>query len=373
MTESHVLRVAMDASVLRQFNTGTEEFIEGLVSGLHQLGIETVGLGVSVPLDPAAEQLGQPVRGKRSPAAKWLWETRGLPRAAARADVDVVHIPYLAHPPRLLRLPTVVTVHDLIPYRFPNYQRRWRDRTYFAQLKPRLAQATRLVAISQATREDIQLVFPELAPRTVVIPNGVHDLFYQPPPPDQLSALAAHGVDVNRPRILYVGGYAEHKNVRVLIEAAARVLPEHDAELVLVGAADVPEALALVRGAHLAGRVRTTSRISRGALRAWYGCATIFAFPSRYEGFGLPPAQALAAGVPVAAAQTAAVEEVLGSAALWAPADDVDAWAVNLRRLLEDVDLRERLRKDGRARAASYRWQAVAARYADVYREVAQR
>jgi glycosyltransferase involved in cell wall biosynthesis len=373
MTDAQELRVAMDVSVLRRFNTGTEEFIEGLVGGLSQVGLGTVGLGAARPLDPAAEQLGQPLRDKRSPLAKWLWETRTLSRLAERTGADVVHIPYLAHPPQPLHVPTVVTVHDLIPYRFPGYQRRWRDRTYFAQLKPRLSHASRLVAISAATQEDIQLVFPELAGRAVVIPNGVHDVFYAPPSAEALARLAAGGADPDRPRVLYIGGYAPHKNVRVLLHAAAAVLPSREAELVLVGAADAPDVLALAHRAGLAGLVRATGRVSRAELRAWYSCATVFAFPSRYEGFGLPPAQALAAGVPVAAARTAAVEEVLGPAALWAEPDDVDAWTANLAQLLDDAALRDRLRQAGRTRAASYRWRAVAARYADVYREVAQR
>ena len=365
-------QVAMDLSVLRQFNTGTEEFIEGLVGGLDQLGVSVIPLDVEQPLQPQQAQLGQKTRSKRSPAAKWFWESWGLAAALRRTNADVVHIPYLAHPPRPLAVPAVVTVHDLIPYRFPHYQRRLRDRQYFRGLKAHLQYAARFVAISQATREDLAIVFPDLGARTVVIPNGVHEDFYRPVPPAPVDALIAHGVLVSRPRLLYVGGYAVHKNVGILLRAASRVLPSRDAELVLIGAAHNPAVARLVATEHLERHVHITDRVSRAELRAWYACSTAFCFPSRYEGFGLPPAQALAAGVPVVASRTAALEEVLGEAALFAPPDDLDAWVHNLERLLDDGVLRQRLAALGQTRAGSYHWAAVAAQYADVYREVAR-
>ncbi len=363
------VRVGIDMSVLREFNTGTEEFIEGLVGGLDQQGLQVVGLGADEPLDPHQDRLGQPLRTKRSPLQKWDWERSGIVRAARSAGVDVLHIPYMTHPPAPPGLPTIVNVHDVIPYRFPGYQRRLRDRRYFAALRSRLPLATRLVAVSQATADDFALVFPRCAASLVVIPNGVHESFFEAPTPEGEAELARVLPLPDRPRLLYVGGYQAHKNLELLLRLAARTLIELDAELVLVGGAGRPQ-LEMLAGSSLKGRLRLTGRLSRPALRALYGASRALLFPSRYEGFGLPPAQALAAGIPVLASRGPALQEVLGEAALFADPDDVDTWAENLVRLVTDEDLRKRLREKGWAQASQFRWAAVAARYRNLYREV---
>lgn len=362
-------RVGIDVSVLRQFNTGTEEFIEGLVGGLAGIGMSVVGLGADVPLDARQDRLGQPLRTRRSPIEKWSWERTGIVRAARTAGVDLLHIPYMTHPPARPGLPTIVNVHDVIPYRFSGYQRRFRDRRYFTALRSRLPLATCLVAVSQTTADDFARVFPRCSTPVVVIPNGVHESFFEPPTADGEAELARVLEGTDRPRLLYVGGYQMHKNVDILLRAAVATLDQLDAELVLVGGAGRPELEALA-GSSLKGRLRLTGRLSRPALRALYASSTALLFPSRYEGFGLPPAQALAAGVPVAASLGPALQEVLGEAALFADPDDVSAWAHNVVRIVTEGELRRRLTATGQEQSQRFRWSAVAARYLDLYREV---
>ncbi|MGC8488018.1 MAG: glycosyltransferase, partial [Clostridia bacterium] len=185
------VRVGLDGSVLRQFNTGTEEFIESLVRGLYRIGVNLCGIGCAKPLEPDQERLGQPLREKRPPWAKWRWETAGLVSEAAAAGVNVLHIPYMAHPPGALALPTVVNVHDVIPYRFPAYQRRFRDRQYFKALRGRLQFATRLVAVSRATADDFAVVFPHLTDRLEVIPIGPDEAYHALPTAEGAAELAA--------------------------------------------------------------------------------------------------------------------------------------------------------------------------------------
>jgi glycosyltransferase involved in cell wall biosynthesis len=364
--------VGLDCFPLRSLTSGTEEYIEGLVRGLWAHGVTVTALG-GAPLDPADPRLGQPERPKPTPWAKWWWETRGLAQAAARTPVTVVHIPYLAHPPRPLGQPTVVTVHDLIPYQFPGYGGRARDRAYFRALPARLGHATRLVAVSVATRDAVAQWFPLWLPRLSVIANGVHDAFFAPPATDALHT--AQALCSERPaarRVLYVGNYQPHKNVPTLLQAFSRLPQDLNVRLILVGSAGDATVDAWVRAAGVADRVDRLPRVNRPVLRALYELADVFAFPSRLEGFGLPPAQALAAGVPCAVSETPAVAEVVGDAALRADPDDIDGWAANLTRLLDpDDETARRLVARGRERAQAFRWAAVAEQYRELYAELA--
>lgn len=364
------LRVGMDVSPLRAFATGTEEYIEGLVYGLAAHGIPVTGWGSPYPLDATDPYLGQSgPKLKIAPWDKWRWETKGLIRAASQSDVTVAHIPYMSHPSRPLPVPTVVTVHDLIPFRFPGYQRRLRDRLYFHSLPDRLRHAAFLVAVSDVTRSEIAETFPDWRHKVRVILNGVHPAYYEEPDAALMEQTKRQVGLSERPRILYVGGYQAHKNVSVLLSAFERLALDVDCELVLVGAEanETVKRWVSERGLHT--RVVLTGRVPRPQLVALYHLATVFASPSRYEGFGLPAAQALAAGCPSAVSRTPALLEVVQDAALVADPDDEHGWADNLLRLLSDDTGRQDVIRRGLERAKAFHWNAVAARYMDVYHE----
>ena len=359
--------VGLDTSPLAALNTGTEEVLDGLLHGLYQVGQAVVPLAPPrQALDMEARSLGLTPTARPSHRAKWRWETAGLARAAAAAGVDVVHVPYLAHPPRPLPVPTVVTVHDLIPYLYPGYQQRWRTRWYFRRLAARLPYASRLVAVSEATWHDIALVFPAWHARVVVIPNGVHPQYFLPPDAAELQSARQElglreGEDRDTPVLLYAGGYQPHKNVPLLLKAvqAAREAMPH-LRLLLAGAAgQLDEAAA--PGATL------LPRVSRARLAALYALATVVVCPSRYEGFGLPAAQGLAAGTPVVASDIPAHREVLGEAACLLPVDDPAAWAEALTALLQDPARRRELAAAGRERAGAFRWERAARQYQALY------
>lgn len=365
------LRVGMDVSPLRTFSTGTEEYIEGLVHGLLAHGIPVTGWGSPEPLDPLDPHPGQTGRAKKlGPWEKWRWENDGIVRAASQSHVSVAHIPYMSHPMRALPMPTVVTVHDLIPFRFPGYQRRFRDRLYFRSLPARLRHADVLVAVSDATRRELTETFPAWESRVRVILNGVHPAYYEEPDAAFMEETAHQLGLMDRPRILYVGGYQAHKNVPLLLSAFERVSINLDSELVLVGAEanETIQRLVSERGLH--ARVVLTGRLSREQLAALYHLATVFASPSRYEGFGLPAAQALATGCPTAVSRTPALLEVVQDAALVADPDDERGWAENLLTLLSNEGARQEGIQRGLARAQAFHWDAVAAQYIALYNEV---
>lgn len=358
--------VGLDTAPLAALNTGTEEVLEGLLYGLHQVGQPVVPLAHRhQALDLTAPGLGLTPTVRPSHRAKWQWETTGLWRAAAAADVDVVHVPYLAHPPRPLPVPTVVTVHDLIPYLYPGYQQRWRTRWYFRRLAARLPHASRLVAVSEATWHDMAVVFPAWHARVVVIPNGVHPQYFAPPDAAELAQARQElglAPEADAPVLLYAGGYQPHKNVPLLLGAAAAAREEAPGlRLLLAGAAGQLDAAA-APGATL------LPRVSRARLRALYALATLVVCPSRYEGFGLPAAQGLAAGTPVVASDIPAHREVLGDAACLLPADAPAAWAAALTALLGDPARRQELAAAGRERAEALTWEVAARHYQALYR-----
>ncbi len=356
--------VGLDTAPLAGQHTGTEEVLEGLLYGLAAVGQPVVALAhPGQRLDPSVGGLGVKPTARPSHSAKWRWETRGLARAAAAAHVDVVHVPYLAHPPRPLPVPTVVTVHDLIPYLYPGYQRRVRAQIYFRRVARHVGHARRLVAVSESTWHDIAVVFPAWHARVVVIPNGVHPAYFADPDPIEVHAARAElHLSGGEPLLLYAGGYQPHKNVPLLAaaaEAAARTTP--GLRLVLVGAASsVLQAESAV--------ATPLPRVSRARLRALYALATLVVCPSRYEGFGLPAAQGLAAGTPVLASDIPAHREVLGDAACLLPVDAPERWADAIGSLVQEARRREDLAGAGRERAEAFRWEVAARQYQALYR-----
>lgn len=366
------MRLAMDVSIMVQCRTGTEEYVEGLVWGLSRCGVPVLGVGrPGQALLPDQPCLGLPLRRRRSPWEKWWWENLGL-RRAVRRDVDLVHIPYLTHPPAPLSVPSVVTVHDLIPFRLEVYRRRLRDKAYFGWIRRSLRYATHLVAISQATQADLAQIFPELADRVSVIPNGVHPAYFQEVDHALLDAVSHRYGLARRPRLLYVGGYDWRKNVETLLQAA-RVIFSHlpEGEMVLVGGRQ-PAVAAAVARMGLQDRVILTPFLSRREVVALYHAADLFVFPSTYEGFGLPPAQAMAVGVPVVAGNSRAVAEVVADTGVLVDPLSVDAWVDAVERVLATPALAQRMAARGRARAEDFAWEQVALSYARLYERVVQ-
>ncbi len=366
-SENSGMKIAMDISIMESCRTGTEEYTEGLVWGLHRVGTSVVGMGrPGAAILPNQPCLGLNHRSHRAWWRKWWWENLGI--MMAPRNVDLIHIPYMAHPPRPLAVPVVVTVHDLIPFRLASYHHRLRERMYFDMVRRRLPQATALVAISQATLQDVDDFFPGLASKVTVIPNGVHPTFFQPVRVEQMDALLRELRLIKRPRILYVGGYDERKNVQTLVKAAQEVFDRRrDGELVLVGALHQPQMVRLVSELGMERHSVLTPSVSRLSLAALYQASDIFAFPSTYEGFGLGPAQALAAGVPVVASNIPAVSEVVGEAGILVSPRSVQEWVQALQRVLESPALSQKMVARGKARAEDFAWERVALQYQKLY------
>lgn len=303
----------------------------------------------------------------RRRVARVLGEMRWLPRHTVEADL--VHHAGGTAPPRSRR-PYVLTLHDLQPLE-ATATHSWLKRTYLALVVPRsLRRARRVVVPSEFVRTTVLSRMGIDPEKVVVIPHGVARPT-DPTPADELrSRFDLGGRVVFYPAITY-----PHKDHRTLLEAFPRVLERHpDALLVLTGRADAAEqdVRATIDRLGIATRVRRLGRIAASDVAGLYGLASVVAVPSRYEGFGLPAAEAMAHGVPVVVADATALPEVVGDAGVLVAPGDVAAWSDALSDLLGDPARCARLAEAGRARvASSFSWSANARALAEVYREAA--
>jgi len=282
----------------------------------------------------------------------WLWDQVQLPLRMKKERIDVFLTPYFKAP-LAAPSPVVLIINDLIPLFFPE-EHGWLSRTYF-RLMSGIAtrRADRIVAISMKTKEDLLKFFRLPAPRISVVHLGLEERFRR-----QESSPAEITKKYGLPQqyILYVGNLSPHKNVKGLVQAYS-LLPESlrkRHKLVLVsGQADQfrPGIEKKVKKTGMSADVVFAGCLDDKDLPAVYRSAFLFVFPSFYEGFGLPPLEAMACGCPVASSNASSMPEVLGEAALFFDPDDRPGMAGAMRRLAEDENLRTELQRKGRARA----------------------
>ncbi|HEY3080133.1 MAG TPA: glycosyltransferase family 1 protein [Chloroflexota bacterium] len=306
------------------------------------------------------------------PPARIGWEQLVAPVEAARGRLDLLHgLAYAV--PRLAPCPTVVTVHDLSFLRFPELFR-GPNRLYLgAVTRMSVARARKVIAVSGSTKRELVELLGVPPERVEVIPNGLEPHF-RPLPHDEVERFRrARGLPERF--VLHVGTLEPRKNVPLLVGAYARLrrrgLPH---ALVLAGGRGwlYDAIFAEVKARGLAEDVLFPGFIPEGEQPLWYNAAAAFAYPSVYEGFGLPPLESMACGTPVVVANSSSLPEVVGEAGLTVDPGDEAGLAEALGRLIEDGALRDRLRGAGLERAKLFDWNDVARRTVAVYRRVAE-
>lgn len=329
------------------------------------------------PSAPADVQI-VPTLVRRPNLAKLDFEQRVFPRAARRGSFQLAHVPHFG-PPVLPSLPTIVTIHDLIPLILPAYRGSLRVRLYtrLAALGARRAQA--VVADSDACARDIatHLRIPRARIHTVYLAAGAR---YQP-------ARAAEPIQRVREKyrlperfLLYLGGFDVRKNVPHLIGSFARLREEHQAgwKLVLAGplpdseSAFFPDPRRATRAHQVQESVQLIGFVAEEDKPALYSAARAFLYPSEYEGFGLPPLEAMACGTPVIASNRASLPEVVGDAGWLLEPYDVGGWCEALRALIHDDALVQERRERGLAQAGRFSWERAGRETLAIYRQVLQ-
>ena len=306
------------------------------------------------------------------PALYDAWNTLGVPPLGLvhRRDIDVVHTPSLAVPPRS-RVPLVVTVHDAAPLLFPDTSTRRGRRFHARGFAAAAKRADLVIAVSHAAADEVAAHTAIPRDRMRVIHHGVDQEIADDSAVARARAALGLGAE---PYVLWVGTLEPRKNVGVLLEAFGAVAREGDLayRLVVVGprgwsdTADVVRA----RAEALGGRVVLAGSVGSDVLRALYRGADVFAFPSLHEGFGMPLLEAMAQETAVVCSDIPVFHEVAGDAARYVLPDDVDGWVQALTTLCSDDAARAELAIRGRARASTFTWAECAARTRAVYRDL---
>jgi glycosyltransferase involved in cell wall biosynthesis len=349
------LRIGIDAHAIGERKTGNERFMANLVPALRALCDHELVLYFTRP-EAAAPWRGLPRTSVRllRPSHPLARIPFTLPYRAARDRLDVLFVQYTTPP--VLGCPVVTVVHDvafgLFPHFFAPSERRWMRRT----IPPSMRRASGVVTVSEFSKREIARVYGIPPQRITVAHDGVDPVFTDPSPRTS---------PVEPPFFLTVGNLQPRKNLATLIRAFRQLIREHP---------EVPERLAVVgqewfeAGAiqreaedlRVEGRVVFTGYVSDHELVGLMRGATAFAYPSVYEGFGLPPVEAMAAGTPTLVADIPVTREVIGDAGLRLPPVDPMAWAEGLRQVATDAPLRARLAAAGPERAARFTWEGCA-------------
>lgn len=379
------MRIAINGMFWQQPNVGSGQYVRGLLDGLARTApTHDYILLLPAAAEPATQhppQPGAPLRfvsvptpfsGRNTNLAKLWFEQVGVPRAAARLHADLLHVPYFA-PPLVSSVPVVATVLDLIPLLLPEYRGGAAVRAY-TRLAARAAHRAReVIAISDDSRNDILAHLGCASAHVTAIPLAAGTQ-YGPRNRAEAAGEVAARYGLRGPFVYYVGGLDARKNVPMLLRAWAglRRAGGPAATLALAGRALgrnptlFPNLDALIHELGIGDSVRRID-VPHADNLILYNAATAFAFPSRYEGFGLPPLEALACGTPAVVSNASSLPEVVGDAALLAAPDDIPAWTAALWRLLADATLRDTLRERGLARAAQFSYTRVATDTLAVY------
>jgi glycosyltransferase involved in cell wall biosynthesis len=297
------------------------------------------------------------------------WHTMGRPHLEHYlGELDLVHAPSLVFPPS--RAPLVATVHDLCILKYPGaFPSRWKI-FHHRGLRLILRHARVILADSHSTADDLYALIGKGDPRIRVVPLGV-DVPEEPGEREVEEVLAKHGLAPGY--ILFVGTVEPRKNLSRLVQAYAAFSAEEkkkSGELVLVGAPGWMGRRELTRILSQAG-VRWLGYLPQRELEAVYRGATIFVYPSVYEGFGLPVLEAMARGIAVVTSDSSSLREVGEEAALLVDPGDPMELRKAMRRLLDDEGMRGELTERGRERAAAYRWERTTELTMQAYKDAA--
>jgi glycosyltransferase involved in cell wall biosynthesis len=374
--------VGIDIRRIRDFGVGT--YIRNVVRSLGR--IDHRNDFVLIGGEDRLREIGDlppnfhPVNFDEEPTTTRGW--LGFRRILSQNQCDVVHIPHLFWIPRYLPCPYVMTVHDVLEHLYRAHNGSGLRRAMHSWLTCRvLDRAARILAVSNFTKKDIERHFGIPENKIEVVYNAIDDRFRLGHASEADRQFIAERYQVNHPFLLYAGRIRPHKNVARIIEAFAALKTElekehkfEDLKLLIIGdeLSTHPDLRRAVVKSGAQNDVRFLGFVPIDVLRIFYDAAKIFVFPSLYEGFGLPPLEAMAHGTPVVTSNTSSLPEVVGNAAVLVNPENVFDIMKALHRVLLDQPLRERLKQRGYEQAQRYSWDASAQRILQVYYEVAR-
>ena len=375
------MKIALDIRRMTEFGVGT--YTRNVVRALGRLDRNTKYFLIGSP--EKVKEIGSlPANFHTVPlleadtTAKGYFEFRTILK---RLNVDLVHIPHLFWMPRSLPCPYVMTVHDVLEHMSRSKGHSGLRRSLHYQLTRRvLLGAARIFAVSQFSKSEVEKLFGISPKKIEVAYNAIDERFLHGHANDADRQLIAERYLVAYPFLLYAGRISPHKNLVRIIEAFSALkgqlekegrLP--DLKLIIIGddLSSHPDLRRTVIRSGVHNDVRFFGFVPIDILRIFYDLAVAFLFPSLYEGFGLPPLEAMAHGTPVVTSNTSSLPEVVGNAAVLVNPENVFEIMRATHRVLVDPALREKLKLRGYERSKHFSWDDSARRILKVYREVA--
>ena len=374
------LRVAIDLRPLAlEHVTGVGQVILETLEELGSAGVAFTGLSHR-PVPEGRIPEGIPVLHQAGVGGRIRWESGVLPRLLRAVDPapDLFHATWNHGVPRNAPVPSVLTVHDVIPWIHPELvpwpRPAWLHRSlYRGAVRAGVRRAARVAADSGTSLRDLVARVPEAAAKARVVHVPL-PRWFRPAPSDGAAARARW--NEGRPYWLYLGGFDPRKGIPDLLEAMAVVGAEAGSEVPTLLLAGSPGPLATEYGdrARAAGvEARFPGYVEDRDLPSLFAGASLFLYPSRYEGFGIPPLFAMASGVPVVASDAGSIPEIVGDAGLLYPAGDVRALAARLRELSRGRDVGREAAARGLLRARDFSLEGFRERMREVYEEAASR
>ena len=367
------MRIAIDARKLRDFGIGT--YIRNILIELSRLDRDTEYVVLCRPDDvESGDVLGRNFRMVPETAPTYsVAEQFKIPLSLAREGVKLVHEPHYVLPP-LLQCRSVVTIHDCIHLMFPEYLP---NRLAYFYAKSSMWAASRksdrILTVSEASKRDILRFFDVPPEKVAVIYNAIDERFLAPANPERMDLIKKR-YQLDHPFVLYVGNIKPHKNIERLIASFGKAREQCDDNLKLIIIGDeiskYPGMRQQVHRHKLDKHVRFLGFQPMETLAAFYRLARAFVFPSLYEGFGLPPLEAMACGTPVVTSNVSSLPEVAGGAALLVDPYDEEAIAAGIVRAVTDDTLRNELIELGRQRARTFSWKQSVQKIHEIYMQV---
>jgi len=369
------LKIAIDARKWRDYGIGT--YVRNLVRHLAQIDRETTYF---LFCDRADESTLRDLAANFVPVVESArgYDLRAhvtIPAKLRRLGVDLLHSPHYVLP-LLCRRRAVVTIHDCIHLLFPEYLPSRMALAYAHRMMGHaIAHSALVFTVSEASRRDILRFYPHADPdRLHVVPNAIDPAILAHPGEEEMERVKER-YQIRGRFVLYAGNIKPHKNLDRLIAAFGllKQQPGHeDVKLLLIGdeTSNYGSLRRRVEAAGVRHDVRFFGFVPDSTLSALYRLASVFAFPSLYEGFGLPPLEAMSSGTPVVTSRISSLPEVVGDAAVLVDPYDIEDIAHGLHRVLGDDALRATLVQRGRARVAQFSWDRSVRAIHDGYMKV---
>jgi glycosyltransferase involved in cell wall biosynthesis len=374
------MRIAID--IRRMYEFGLATYIRNVVRTLGRIDLtnEYYLVGAAQRFEQLGDLPGNfhflPLQNPETTFANYL----EMQKVINAHEVDLIHVPHTFWRPLITRVPYVITIHDLLDYmyraRTNNGMRRMMHSYFTRQV---MHHAARIFAVSNFTKRDVGRFFNVKPEKIEVVYNALDENFLRGHSTADEQAIIRGRYQVDSPFLLYAGRISPHKNVARIIEAFSALKGElakegayPDLKLIVIGdeVSKNPDIRRAVIRSGVQHDVRFLGYVSIDVLRIFFDMAKVFVFPSLYEGFGLPPLEAMAHGTPVVASNVTALPEVVGNAALMVNPENVFEISRALLRVLTDQSLRERMKAAGLVQAQRFSWDASVRRMLQLYGEV---